>query len=340
MAMHEPHPGVVGDELDDRPAVHRHGDGVPLGRVGVVELLDVLLGVEVAEPFGEDEEVVAVDVDGVVLWRDDAGVLQHELHDGAEPERVQLGRRHRLPQRLADVLGRVVELHRRVRREVGGEHAGDLVVVRVQERVLLGEHEGDVVHAGREAGVVVGTRAELPRLAVEQAEPDGEEEVLVDVLVHLDPFFGAPDPGSEGGGGGRVVEGREGRERGLDLGPEVGGAAAVVLDDGRGGGVVEAHVLAGHVGARGDVVPGGRLVHGHEHVRGLARRDHEHRGGEGLGVGRVRGHHRHLVLRDRHEQLVVECRVDEPQQRRLAGLHRDGRRLCARHALRNIKELS
>jgi hypothetical protein len=34
------------------------------------------------------------------------------------------------------------------------------------------------------------------------------------------------------------------------------------------------------------------------------------------------------VLRDGDEELVVERRVDEPQQRRLAGLHRNGRGLC------------
>jgi hypothetical protein len=329
MAVHEPHTWVVGDELDDRPPVDGHRHGVPLRRVDVVELVDVLLGVEVAKALGEDEEIVAMDVDGVVLGRDDAGVLQDELHHGAEPERVQLGRGDRLPQGLADVLRRVVELHRRVRREVGGEDAGGLEVVRVEEGVGPREDEGDVVHAGREAGAVVGPGAELARLAVEQAEADGEEEVLVDgdALVDPDPA-GALDPRGEGGGGGGVVEGREGRERRLDLGAEVGGAAAVVLDDRRGGGVVERHVLPGDVGARGDVVPGGRLVHGDEDVGGLSRRDHEHRGGEGLGVGRVGGDHRHPVLRDGDEQLVVERGVDEPQKRRLAGLHRDGRSPC------------
>lgn len=126
MAMHEPHTWVVGDELDDCPAVDRHGHGVPLRRVDVVELLDVLLGVEVAETLREDEEIVAMDVDGVVLRRDDAGVLQDDLHHGTEPERVQLGPGDRLPQCLADVLRRVVELHRRVGREVGGETPGIL----------------------------------------------------------------------------------------------------------------------------------------------------------------------------------------------------------------------
>lgn len=86
--MHEPHPWVVGTEPDDRPAVHRHSHRVPLRWVFEVELLGVLLRVEVAKSLGKDIEVIAVEVDGVVLWRDDARVLQDNLHHGVIPKLV------------------------------------------------------------------------------------------------------------------------------------------------------------------------------------------------------------------------------------------------------------
>jgi hypothetical protein len=82
MAVHEPHPRVVRDEPDDSPAVDGHGDRVPRGRIVEVELGSVGCCVEVAEALGEDVEVVAVDVDGVVLGGEDVGALEHELHDG------------------------------------------------------------------------------------------------------------------------------------------------------------------------------------------------------------------------------------------------------------------
>ncbi|KAG8089431.1 hypothetical protein GUJ93_ZPchr0011g28920 [Zizania palustris] len=52
--------------------VDEHCHYVPLRWVDEVELLGVLLGVEVTEALGEDVEVVAVDVDGLVLRRDTA----------------------------------------------------------------------------------------------------------------------------------------------------------------------------------------------------------------------------------------------------------------------------
>jgi hypothetical protein len=137
MAVHEPHPLVVGgDEPDDSPAVDGHGDRVPHGRIVEVERGSVGCCVEVAEALGEDVVVVAVDVDGVVLGGEDVGALEH---DGAVLEL-----RHRLPERAAHVLRRVVEPHRRVGREVvwrmeeaDGSTKETLLMLAVN-RVLLG----------------------------------------------------------------------------------------------------------------------------------------------------------------------------------------------------------
>jgi hypothetical protein len=181
MAVHEPHPPVVGEQPDDSPAVDGHGDRVPQGRIIEVELGSVGCCVEVAEALDEDVEVTAVDVDGVVLGGEDVGALEHDLHDGAVLELVDLGARHRLPKRATHVLRRVVELHQRVGREVGEDARRGVVcgvVVRLEDGESGRGHEGDVVDARREPRVV-GPVAVLATAAVEEPQADGEEEVLV-----------------------------------------------------------------------------------------------------------------------------------------------------------------
>jgi hypothetical protein len=62
MAMGQPHAGVVGDEREHQPAGGGQERGIATGRVGEVE---GRRRVEGAESFGEDPEVVAVEMDRV-----------------------------------------------------------------------------------------------------------------------------------------------------------------------------------------------------------------------------------------------------------------------------------
>jgi hypothetical protein len=317
MAVHQPHPRVVRHEPYHRPPVHRHAHRVPHRRILHVELGRVGAGIEVAQPLGEDVEVVAVEVDGVVLAGEDVGALEHHLHGGAVLELVHLGARHRLPQRAAHVLRRVVELHRRARREVGGEHAaGCAVVVRLEDGGGGGEHEGDVVDARREPRPV-GPAALLRRGvgAVEEADADGEEEALVHARREL-RLAEAAQVRREGGGGGGVVVRREGRHGDGGAGGVVGGA---VVEDGGGGGVVEGDALGAGVGAGGEVVAAGRLVEGDEDVGGLAGGEEEEGGGVRFGVGGVGGDDGHVVTGEGDEELRVERGVDEAEEVGLAG---------------------
>jgi len=196
-----------------------------------------------------------MEVDGVVLGGEHVGALEHQLHGGAVLEPVHLGARHGLPQRAAHVLRRVVERHRRVGREVGGEHAGGrrrcaaAGVVRLQDGGGGREHEGDVVHVRREPRVV-RPAAGLPARAVEEADADGEEEALVDAGRQLrltQPAEARRERCHRRG----VVVRRERRHR--RAAGVVGGGGGAIVEDGRRRGVVEGDALGAGVGARGEV---------------------------------------------------------------------------------------
>jgi hypothetical protein len=355
VAVHEPHPGVVGHEAHDGPAADGHSDGVAAGRVHQVEPGGVAARVVVAEPRGQHVEVVAVDVHGVLLGGEDARVLEHDLHHGAVPDAVQAGALDGLPKRARDVLRGEVEEHGRERREVVGEHAGDVVVVRLQQGDGVGELERHVVHARAEPGVV-GALAERAGAAVEEPEPHGGEHLVGHRAGHLHRHW-APEPVREGGRRVRVVERRQEREHrlrpcaaevaggprgpaywaaegaagtGSSPCPGGGGAAGgvLVLEDGGGGGVVEGDALGRSVGARGEVVSSRGCVGRDEDVGGLAGAEEDDVGLEGLGVHGVRGDHSHPVAGEADEELGVHGRVDDAQQARLAGDHRDDARLC------------
>ncbi|KAF7064791.1 hypothetical protein CFC21_071032 [Triticum aestivum] len=318
MAVHQPHPGVVGDEPDDSPPIHRDAHRVPHWWVVQVELCGVGSGIEVAEALSEDEEVVAMGVDRVVLPGEDVGALEHDLHHGAVLELVHLGAWHGLPERAAHILRCVVELHRRVGGEVGGKDAGGggiALIVCLEDGDGGGEHEGGVVDARREP-CVVGAAAVLSAGAVEEADADGEEKVLVDHRGEAHRVEVA-QARRERGHRGRVIVRREGRHR------RARRATCAVVEDGGGGGVVEGHTLCAGVGAGGEVVPAWWLVESDEDVRGLAGPEHDDSGVVRLKVGGVSAHDGHGVAGEGDEELGVERRVDEPQQVGLAGLDRE-----------------
>lgn len=166
-------------------------------------------------------------------------------------------------------------------------------------------------------------RAEIGRAAVE-AQPDGEEEVLVD-LGGDGGSMETPEVSGEGGRGGGVVEGGEGGEcRWRGIGGALGGAVGGgVLEDGGGGGVVEGGVLGALVRPGSHVVSARRLVAGDQDVGGLARPEHDHVGGEGLQVGGIGSDHRELVVGHREEELLVQGGVDHPEEVPLASADRN-----------------
>lgn len=100
-------------------------------------------------------------------------------------------------------------------------------------------------------------------------------------------------------------------------------AAVLVLEDGRGGGVVESARASGvrsgshEEGGVGEVVAFGA----EEDVGGLARGDENRGGSEWLDVDRVGFHHGERVVGYAEEELIVECGVDEPEEVCLPGLH-------------------
>ena len=71
---------IVCDEADRGPSGPGNLHGVPQLRVVVVELLDIPLGVEVAEPLREHEEVVSMEVHRVGVALQQRRALEHDLH--------------------------------------------------------------------------------------------------------------------------------------------------------------------------------------------------------------------------------------------------------------------
>jgi hypothetical protein len=107
---------VVGTETDGNPAAGGHTDGVALDGVDEVVLGRVLRPVEVVEPLPDDVEVEAVEMQRMALGAEDAGVLHHQLHAGAERQHHHLGPVHHVG--VVRRRPRVVERHERVVGEV------------------------------------------------------------------------------------------------------------------------------------------------------------------------------------------------------------------------------
>lgn len=102
------------------------------------------------------------------------------------------------------------------------------------------------------------------------------------------------------------------------------------MEDGCGGCVIEGCVLCGIVCSGCHVVPGRALIGSDEDSGGLSRPDHDDIGGEGLDVGRVHTHNGHLVVGNRIEELLIECRVDDSQENCFSRFDIENYGLCSR----------
>ena len=79
MAMHQPSPRIIGPESDDEPSTARQRRGFPAS--GVVEVQGAI-GRPYSAAGAEDEEAVAVQVDGVGNWDGGTGCF---LDDPVDP---------------------------------------------------------------------------------------------------------------------------------------------------------------------------------------------------------------------------------------------------------------
>lgn len=264
----------------------------------------------------------------VVLRGHNARVLQHNLNPGSVLELVRLGPRNRLPQRSADVAG-VIELHRRSRGKVGGENPRDSQLMGLQNGDVVGEHEGDVVDAGSESGPIGPLAPPFSEIGRALVEPKAhsEEEAVVHLLRHLGLSW-ASEFAAEGRHGVGVIVGWEWGHYWLNAARSFRTRGGFVLEDGRGGGVVEGSILGRLVCTRRHVVPGRGLVPADEDVGGLAGAEHQHGGGEGLHVGGIGADHRELVVGDPEEKRLIECSVDDSEKIGFAGVYRNNGGAC------------
>lgn len=227
-----------------------------------------------------------------------------------------------MPQRSADVAGEI-KLHRRLRRKIGGENAGNAELVSLEDGNVVWEDEGDVVHASSESGPIGPLASVLFEIGWAFIKPKAhsEEQAFVDLLGNFGSSW-ASEFSAEGRDGVGVVVGWKFRHHGPDV---FGG---FVLKNGGGGGVVKRRVLGGLVCTRRHVVPCRRLVAGDEDVGGLPWSEHEDGGGERLQVGGVGADHREFVVRNGEEKGLIQCGVDHSEKIGLAGVYRNDGGLC------------
>lgn len=90
MTVHQPHAGIIRREGEHEPAAAGHGGGVAAGRGGEVERSVGGRGWvcgELPASLAEDEEVVAVQVDGVRDWRASCELLDDPVVPHARIQR-------------------------------------------------------------------------------------------------------------------------------------------------------------------------------------------------------------------------------------------------------------
>ena len=80
VTVHQPRPRIVGNKLNRQPSAVGHTHGVHHGRVHKIERFGILGRVEDAIASADDAEVVAMQVDRVVLKSGSLDVLQDDPH--------------------------------------------------------------------------------------------------------------------------------------------------------------------------------------------------------------------------------------------------------------------
>ena len=77
---------IVSSESQGQPATCWHSNGVSFYRVDEVKFWGIYCFIVISKPLAYDEEIEAVQMEGMALSTCDAGVLQNKLDSGVEWE--------------------------------------------------------------------------------------------------------------------------------------------------------------------------------------------------------------------------------------------------------------
>ena len=176
--MYEPYSRVVRLEPDRSPTAGRNPHRVPLRWVNKVVLLWILINVKVSDPPPDDEEIVAMEMDGMVIHAQKTRSLQNDFQADSVRNHQKLGaelgvhvRRHRID-------AGEVEGGRRFFREIGGEDAGCYILVVRLQYGLERTNEGLVVHGSKESFSMVALADLIGRTILEIQADDGHHALI------------------------------------------------------------------------------------------------------------------------------------------------------------------
>lgn len=121
-------------------------------RIDKIKLPAIHRRIIVAKTLSQNVEIESVQMNGVILHPDESRVLQHDFHRGVELELLHSSRFRRVEERSVEAIARirVVELQRRVIREIGGVNPTYVPEKGFQHGQLRRELKRRVVHAGCE----------------------------------------------------------------------------------------------------------------------------------------------------------------------------------------------
>lgn len=153
MTVHEPHTWIIGFEPQSCPTAFRYTDCIMHRRIGEIEQRRICIGVVVSKSSTDYEEIVAMDVNGMIFESHNARILQNQLHVCVVRNAINPGAELWIHVD-GEIASRVVELQRWLAGKIPGENSA-IVVVGGLEKRSLGKNKGLVVYGCRKSPPIV-----------------------------------------------------------------------------------------------------------------------------------------------------------------------------------------
>lgn len=135
---------IIRSEPDGGPSTRGNSNCISLNRINEVEIGWISLTIEIPQPPSNEEEIEAMEMDGVVLRGYKTSVLEHDLHRRVVSKPVQPCSVHGLEVGWQAARARVVKGYWGIAGEVVGEDTAYVEIVGLEE--CRGRHdEADVV---------------------------------------------------------------------------------------------------------------------------------------------------------------------------------------------------
>lgn len=166
---------IISYESDGGPTIARNSNGGLLRWINKVILQRIFPAIEIPKTRSHHKEAITMEMDRVIIRSQHVRPLQNQLDARIEIENHHFRSK---PRRKRKILSGVIELRRRISREIRLENASDAAVIS-SENVDRRVHEADVVNARRES-LPEGAATWFIVGAVQQVHGDRVEKTSVD----------------------------------------------------------------------------------------------------------------------------------------------------------------